>query len=426
MNQLPHGWSWAELGQIADVQWGNTSLTKASYVKEGYPAFSASGRDGFADHFEHAGPGIVLSAIGARCGKCFLANDKWTSIKNTITISEAAIERDFIFAFVNDEERWPQKGGAQPFITLKAARELSIPVAPLPEQRRIVAKIDSLSAKSRRSRDHLNHALPLVEKYKQAILAAAFRGELTREWRIKVGIGSDQTEFEGLPRELNGRPLPSSWKVKSISEAAINHDGKRIPVRASDRALRQGEFPYYGASGIIDTIDDYLFDGDFLLIGEDGANLISRSTPIAFLASGRFWVNNHAHILQAGPQTSNSWLCSYINMIDLVPFVTGTAQPKLTQAALNSIGVPLPSIQEHQEILHHIGTAFDWIDRLASEATSARKLIDHLDQAILAKAFRGELAPQDPNDEPASVLLKRIRAERATGSSKKARPARGQ
>jgi type I restriction enzyme, S subunit len=181
--------------------------------------------------------------------------------------------------------------------------------------------------------------------------------------------------------------------------------------------LRQGEFPYYGASGIIDTIDDYLFDGDFLLIGEDGANLISRSTPIAFLASGRFWVNNHAHILQARTETSNNWLGGYINMIDLVPFVTGTAQPKLTQTALNRLGVPLPSIQEQQEILRHIGTAFGWIDRLAANATSARKLIDHLDQAILAKAFRGELVPQDPNDEPASVFLQRIRAERAKASA---------
>jgi type I restriction enzyme, S subunit len=105
----------------------------------------------------------------------------------------------------------------------------------------------------------------------------------------------------------------------------------------------------------------------------------------------------------------------------ILPFVTGTAQPTLTQAALNSIGVPLPSIQEQQEILHHIGTAFDWIDRLASETTSARKLIDHLDQAVLAKAFRGELVLQDPTDEAASVLLERIRAERAAGSSKKVR-----
>src|SRR6516225_3331172 len=124
-----------------------------------------------------------------------------------------------------------------------------------------------------------------------------------------------------------------------------------------------------------------MFCGDFFPIGGGCGKPFSRFTPIAFLASGRFWVNNHAHVLQAGPDTSNAWLCHYINMIDLIPFVTGTAQPKLTQAALNRIAVPLPSIREQQEILHRIGTAFAWIDCLATEATSARKLIDHLDQA---------------------------------------------
>jgi type I restriction enzyme S subunit len=100
-------------------------------------------------------------------------------------------------------------------------------------------------------------------------------------------------------------------------------------------------------------------------------------------------------------------------MIDLVPFVTGTAQPKLTQAALNNIVVPLPSIQEQQEILRRIETAFAWVDRLATEATNARKLIDRLDQAVLTKAFRGELVPQDPRDEPANAPLERIRTEGA-------------
>jgi len=106
-------------------------------------------------------------------------------------------------------------------------------------------------------------------------------------------------------------------------------------------------------------------------------------------------------------------------MIDLVPYVTGSAQPKLTQAALNRVGIPLPSIAEQQEILRRIEIAFAWIDRVASETSSARKLIDHLDQAILARAFRGELVPQDPTEEPASTLLDRIRARRLAASKPK-------
>ena len=96
-----------------------------------------------------------------------------------------------------------------------------------------------------------------------------------------------------------------------------NFDGLRTPVKSADRSLRDGIYPYYGASGVIDTIDAFLFDGTFLLIGEDGANLLSRSTPIAFQASGRFWVNNHAHVLQALGEMSLSFLELYVNATQL-------------------------------------------------------------------------------------------------------------
>ena len=304
------------------------------------------------------------------------------------------------------------KGTAQKGIYLKKLSSSNLLIAPLPEQRRIVAKIDSLSAKVGRARVHLDHLPRLVQKYKQAVLTAAFRGDLTGQWRANAGISNERREFSSATLEYS--EFPSTWRVCPISEILNNFDGARVPVRATDRALRRGNYPYYGASGAIDTIDDFLFDGDYLLLGEDGANLLSRSTPIAFLVSGRFWVNNHAHILRAKEITSNAWVCWFINSINLVPFVTGSAQPKLTQAAMNRIDVPIPSRAEQFEIIRRIETAIDWIDRLASNATSARGLIDHLDQAVLAKAFRGELVPQDPSDEPASVLLERVRAERAT------------
>ncbi len=91
--------------------------------------------------------------------------------------------------------------------------------------------------------------------------------------------------------------LPSTWTLTPLGEAADNLDGMRVPLKLSDRENRHGVYPYYGASGIIDHIDNHHFDGEYLLVAEDGANLIARSTPIAFLAAGKFWVNNHAHVL---------------------------------------------------------------------------------------------------------------------------------
>jgi type I restriction enzyme S subunit len=194
-----------------------------------------------------------------------------------------------------------------------------------------------------------------------------------------------------------------------------------VPIKADDRLKRQGQYPYYGASGAIDTIDGYLFDGEYLLIGEDGANLLARSTPIAFRASGRFWVNNHAHVVQARGGISLHYLETVVNSLDLQDYVTGSAQPKLTQAALNRIPVPLPPLAEQAEIVRRVADLFALADAAEQRIAAATARADRLTQSVLAKAFRGELVPTEAelarregrDYEPASALLERIRAERA-------------
>jgi type I restriction enzyme S subunit len=198
-----------------------------------------------------------------------------------------------------------------------------------------------------------------------------------------------------------------------------------VPVKSEDRAKRRGPFPYYGASGVIDTIDDYLFDGDFLLIAEDGANLLSRSTPIAFKASGKFWVNNHAHIVQTFCGVPLRYLETVLNGMDLQEFVTGSAQPKLTQQALNGISIPLPALAEQNEIVRRVEALLTLIDNIGKRVEATTGKADKLTQSILAKAFRGELVPTEAElarregreYEPASVLLERIKSEKASLNS---------
>ncbi len=115
----------------------------------------------------------------------------------------------------------------------------------------------------------------------------------------------------------------------------------RKPVTSGLREA--GNIPYYGASGIVDFVKDYIFDGDFLLVSEDGANLIARNTPIAFSISGKSWVNNHAHVLKFNTYADRRFVEYYLNSIDLTPFISGAAQPKLNQKNLNSIKIPNPS-----------------------------------------------------------------------------------
>lgn len=136
---------------------------------------------------------------------------------------------------------------------------------------------------------------------------------------------------------------------KTLGELAENLDSKRKPITSGLRDA--GDIPYYGASGIVDYVKDYIFDGDFLLVSEDGANLLARSTPIAFSVSGKSWVNNHAHVLKFETYAERRYVEYYLNSIDLVPYISGAAQPKLNQKNLNSIKIPSPSIEEKIRIV---------------------------------------------------------------------------
>lgn len=136
-----------------------------------------------------------------------------------------------------------------------------------------------------------------------------------------------------------------------FDEITLNYDKKRIPLSAMERTKRQGTFRYFGAQGVIDYVDDYIFDGKYLLIAEDGENLKSKRQNIAQIVEGKFWVNNHAHIVQCNDKCILEYLAYLINGKDVSGYITGSAQPKLSKANLNAMEFDIPSIKEQQDIL---------------------------------------------------------------------------
>ena len=256
--------------------------------------------------------------------------------------------------------------------------------------------------------------------------------------------------------------IPKGWQYVRFGELTFNRDGERKPVAASQRKELQGEYDYYGASGVIDKVNEYLFDKSLLLIGEDGANLISRSTPIAFIAHGKYWVNNHAHVIDGVSLEFLNYIALFINAISLEPYITGTAQPKMNQAKMNSIPVAVPPIEEQQRIVAKVDELMGLCDALEAQTENSitahqtlvevlleallkapeqtatpeqataqfqqnwQRLSEHFDtlftttasidtlkQTILQLAVMGKLVPQNPNDEPAAKLLERIAVEKA-------------
>lgn len=275
----------------------------------------------------------------------------------------------------------------------------------------------------------------IAEKLRKAILQAAIQGKLTeqkkedgnardllkeiqaeREKQSKGKKYKEALSFSKIEEKEKPFGIPSNWVWCRFGEIVINRDADRIPVSKAERAKRDKIYDYYGASGIIDKIDDYLFNEDLLLIGEDGANLLNRSTPIAFIASGKYWVNNHAHVLQMYPNIDIHYLCYFINAINLSDYVTGTAQPKMNQQKMNSIVVPLPPLNEQKRIVNQIEKLLPRCDELAKTENSLQELERSFPQklrdSLLQSAIQGKLTTRQPGDGNAADLLKQIEKEK--------------
>jgi type I restriction enzyme S subunit len=180
--------------------------------------------------------------------------------------------------------------------------------------------------------------------------------------------------------------MKQGWQTKTLDQIAVNLDSRRIPITKADRI--GGEYPYYGASGIVDYVADYIFDEDTLLVSEDGANLLARATPIAFPASGKYWVNNHAHVLKFDNMTTQRFVELYLESISLDGYITGAAQPKLNQKALNSIPIPFPLLAEQQRIVGILDEAFAGIATAKANAEKNRQNARALFESHLQAVFK--------------------------------------
>lgn len=175
-----------------------------------------------------------------------------------------------------------------------------------------------------------------------------------------------------------------NWPTAKLGDVIDLFDSQRVPLNGGQRQERQGTFPYYGAQGIIDYIDDYIFDGRYILVAEDGENLNSKKLPLALFASGKFWVNNHAHILRGKPDfADDTFLLACLNNADIKPYVTGAAQPKLSQGNLRQIEIPLPPLLVQKSIASILSA----YDELIENSQRRIKILESMARALYREWF---------------------------------------
>ena len=263
-------------------------------------------------------------------------------------------------------------------------------VPPVSEQAAIVRYLDHADRKVRRAIRARQQLIKLLTEQKQAIINRA------------VTRGLDPS----VPLKPSGVPwlgdVPEHWAISRVKDEFNCLDRRRIPLSGVERgAMSSQQYDYYGASGIIDKVADFLFDDELLLIAEDGANLVLRNLPLAIIARGKFWVNNHAHILK--PKQGNiEYLSAVMEMLNYQPWISGAAQPKLTQDRLMSIALAIPPRDEQDQIIANVQEKTVSLRHAIDAAHREINLLREYRTRLIADVVTGKLDVRDvkvPDDE---------------------------
>jgi type I restriction enzyme, S subunit len=262
-------------------------------------------------------PSLTISARGTIGWTSFREMPFFPIVRLLVLTPKMPVNLKYAYYFmktIEDNYNVPQNGIPQ--LTKPMVKDINFPIPSPNTQAEIVRILDAFTELSAELSAELTARKKQYNHYRDQLL------------------GFEESEVEWMP----------------LGELAENLDFMRKPVTSGLR--ESGEIPYYGASGIVDYVKDYIFDGDFLLVSEDGANLVARNTPIAFSISGKSWVNNHAHVLKFETYAERRYVEYYLNSVDLTPHISGAAQPKLNQKNLNGISIPNPSPEEKERIVY--------------------------------------------------------------------------
>ena len=441
--RLPPDWRLLPLCDVVSARSGNSKLIKGKqYTEPGtgrFPGFSASGQDVYCDGFEHDGGAVIISAVGARCGKCFLANGRWSAVANTHILFPQAdkIEHKFLWYLVNNEEFWIKSGTAQPFIKVGKTLDLPIPVPPLDQQKRIVAEIEKQFSRLDEAVANLKRVKANLKRYKAAVLKAAVSGRLVEtEAEVARREGrSYETGEQLLQRILETRR--SQWQGKGKYKEPAAPDTTDLPelpegwVWASPEQLSAGELYSLaiGPFGSSLKVSDYT-DSGVPLVFVRNIRSSSFGGPDTIYVSEEKAGELRAHRVDAGdllvtkmgdppgdvcvypanrPPAVITADCIKLRLCDfatslffmyaiesdlihkqILGITKGVAQLKVSLGRFSSIAFPLPPIAEQHRIVAEIDRQLTILHETEVQVDANLQRADYLRQSILARWFNSQ------------------------------------
>lgn len=319
-------WRERTLADVTDLKAGKfvSAADISSYYSEGlFPCFGGNGLRGYTEKYTHTGKYPLIGRQGALCGNVNLGSGSFYATEHAVVAkAKSGVSVDWLYhLLVQFHLNQFKTGQAQPGLSVDVLDKLPCAVPNETEQQKIADCLSSLDAVIAAEGERLAALRMRKKGLMQALIPAP--GQTTPHLRFP--------EFQDA----------ADWEEKPLGKMAKNLDNRRVPITSNQRT--SGKIPYYGASGIVDYVDGYIFDEDVLCVSEDGANLIARSTPIAFSVSGKSWINNHAHVLKFADRHVQIYVEQYLNAVSVEDFLTGVAQPKLNKAMLNVIPILTPT-----------------------------------------------------------------------------------
>ena len=378
IGEVPERWETQKLKYYATVTSGEI-LSKDEYVFSGdIPVIGSNGKIGTTYKSNNHSEVITTGRVGT-IGTAQIVQDAWIT-DTALIIKSHSISRPFLtYVIPNFDFKFMLSGTAQPLITATKLKNQYIPVPSSDVQDKLVQYLNTQIFNLSHLISQVCSSIELYKKFKQAVITQA----VTKGVRGEREMKDSGVEWIG---EINHRF--SLIKLKYICSIL---DQYRKPISA-DKRSQSGSilYDYYGASGAIDKIDDYTIDDHVMLIGEDGANLRMRNLPLMYEVNGKAWINNHAHILKPTERVDFYYLFYSLEGLDINPYITGSAQPKLSQEKLQNIWVPLPDFEEQQEIATYIRSKCAEIDGVIAKKELLVKELESYKKSLIYEVVTGK------------------------------------